>query len=192
MTGFVLNNATLNIISIFQPGNGAHSENINNALQYLNDIPNDVAIISGDNEEIHTNKYLLAVISPTLRNLLSSPLDTTFQIIFLPDVSTLSIRNLQNIINSGFSITEELSNEDIKEITHTAQLLSIDITEFCYDDNVPNLMKSNQDKVIMENERNKVLKESIFDTSGKLHDESSESVIDALMRIFDAGRLCRN
>ena len=82
--------------------------------------------------------------SPTLRNLLSSPLDT-FQIIFLPDVSTLAIRNVHNILNSGFSVTEKLSNEDIKEITETAQLLSIDITEFCYGENLPSLMKSNQD-----------------------------------------------
>ena len=93
----------------FQPSDGVHSENINNALQYLKNIPNDVAIISGDNEEIQTNKYLLAMISPTLRNLPSSPLDLdTFQIIFLPDVSTLSIRNVQNIINSGFSVTKKL------------------------------------------------------------------------------------
>lgn len=73
----------------------------------------------------------------------------TFQIIFLPDVSTLSIRNLHNIINSGFSVTEKLSNEDIKEITDTAQLLSMDIKEFCYDENVPSLMESNQDTVII-------------------------------------------
>ena len=128
-------------ISIFQPSYGVHSENINNALQYMENIPNDVAIISGDNEEIQTNKYLLSVFSPTLRNLLSSPLDT-FQIIFVPDFSTLSIRNLLNILNSGFSVTEKISNEDIKEITDTAQLLSMDIKEFCYDENVPSLMES--------------------------------------------------
>ena len=56
----------------------------------------------------------------------------TFQIIFLPDVSTLSIRNLHKIINknnninNGFGVTDKLSNEDIKEIKETAQLLSID------------------------------------------------------------------
>ncbi len=79
----------------------------------------------------------------------------TFQIIFLPDVSTLSIRNLHKIINknnninNGFAVTDKLSNEDIKEITDTAQLLSMDIKEFCYDENVPSLMESNQDTVII-------------------------------------------
>ena len=98
----------------------------------MKNIPHDVSIISGDNEEIQTNKYLLSVFSPILRNLLSNPGDTS-QIIFLPDVSTLPIRNLLNIINSGFSVTEKISNEDIKEITETSQLLSIDITELCND-----------------------------------------------------------
>ena len=55
------------------PGNVVHNENIKN-----------VSMISGDNEEIQTNKYLLSVFSPSLRNLLSSPLDT-YQNIFLPD-----------------------------------------------------------------------------------------------------------
>ena len=79
----------------------------------------------------------------------------TFQIIFLPDVSTLSMRNLHKIINknnninNGFGVTDKLSNEDIKEITDTAQLLSMDIKEFCYDENVPSLMESNQDTVII-------------------------------------------
>ena len=53
-------------------------------------------------------------------------------------------------------------------------------------------MESNQDTVIIgvsmvNDERNKVPRESTFDTSGKIYDESSESVIDALLRIFDAG-----
>ena len=91
----------------------------------------------------------------------------TFQIIFLPDVSALAFRNLHNIIDSGFTVTEKLSNEDIKEITVTAQLLSIDITEFFYDENVPSLIKSNQDTVdigvnIVEEARNKVPRESTF------------------------------
>ena len=181
------------MIPIFQPGNGFHGENINDALQYMKNVPNDVAIISGENDEIQTNKYLLAVFSPTLRNLLSSPLDT-FSTIFLPDVSTLAIRNLHNIINSGFSVTEKLSNEDIKEITETAQLLSIDITEFCYDENLRSLMKSNQDTGnigvnIVEDERNKVSRESTFDTSRNMYDESTESVIDTLLRIFDTGNV---
>ena len=153
--------------------------------------PNDLAIISGDMEEIQTSKCLLSFFSPTARNLLSSPLDN-FHIIFLPDVSTLAIRNLHNIISCGFSVTEELSKEDIKEITEAAQLLSIDITEFYYDENVVPSLRTNQDNVNIgankvEDERNKVTSESTIDPPGKLYDESSESVIDALLRIFDPG-----
>ena len=112
----------------------------------MKNIPHDVSIISGDNEEVQTNIYLLSVFSPILRNQLSTSLDTT-QIIYLPDFSTFSIRNLLNIINSGFSVTEGESNEDIKEITETAQLLSIDITELCKDENVPCFVKPSQDSV---------------------------------------------
>ena len=60
-------NMSKNIVQ--DPGNKVHNENINNALQYLKNFPHDVSIISGDNEEIQTNKYLLALFSPTLRNL---------------------------------------------------------------------------------------------------------------------------
>ena len=58
------------LILIFQPGNVVHSVSIKNVLQYMKNIPNDVAIISGNNAEIETNKYLLAVFS--LRNLLQN------------------------------------------------------------------------------------------------------------------------
>ena len=152
---------------VFQPGNVVHIENINNALQYLKNIPHDVSIISGDNEETQTNRYLLSVFSPTLRHLLSSTMDT-FQIIFLPDFSLLPIRNLLNIINSGFSVTEKIYNEDIKEIKETAQLLSIDITELFSDESVQTLHKASQNPVnigvnIEEDEGNKFPGESTFD-----------------------------
>ena len=53
-------------------------------------------------------------------------------------------------------------------------------------------MKPNQGTSIigvntMEDERNEVPREPTFDTSGIIYDENSESVIDALLRIFDTG-----
>ena len=166
------------------PGNEVHNENINNALQYLNNFPHDVSIISGDNEEIQTNKYLLSVFSPSLRNLLSSPLDT-YQKIFLPDFPSLSIRNLLNIINSGFSLTDKISNDDIKEITETAQLMSVDIKELCNVENVPSQDTVSIGISIVEHKQNKFSRESAHDASWKIYDESSESVLDTLLRIFD-------
>ena len=51
----------------------------------------------------------------------------------------------------------------------------MDIKEFCCDENVPSLMESNQDTVIIgvsmvNDERNKVPRESAFDTSEKTYD----------------------
>ena len=51
------------IIYIFYSGNVIHNENINNAIQFMKNLSHDVSIISGDNEEIQTNKYLLSVFS---------------------------------------------------------------------------------------------------------------------------------
>ena len=56
---------------------------------------------------------------------------------------------LKNHILQLYFSTQKLSNDDIYEIRKTAQLLSINITEFSYDENVPSLMKSNQDTVII-------------------------------------------
>ena len=74
----------------------------------MKNIPHDVSIISGDNEEVQTNKYLLSMFSPTLRNFMSTSFNPfENEVIFLPDFSTLSIRHLLNIINSGFAVTEK-------------------------------------------------------------------------------------
>ena len=120
------------------PGNIFHSDNFNIAFQCIKNTPHDVKFISGDCEEIQTNKYLLSMFSPTLRNILfdSNTLDTS-HIIFLPDISTLSIRNLLDILDCGFTVTEKISNEDIKEITETAHLFSIAITDLFKEENVP-------------------------------------------------------
>ena len=173
--------------------NDVHSEHINGALKYMKNIPYDVSIISGDNEEIKTNKYLLSVFSPILKNLLPNPLDTS-QIIFLPDFSRLSIVNVLNIINSGFSVIEEISKEVIKEITETAQLLSIEIRELCNDENIPSLVKHSRGTVnigvhMVENESNKFprTRRSALNASTDINDESTESVFNALLRIYDDG-----
>ena len=81
----------------------------------MKNIPNDVTIISGDNEEIQSNKYILSLFSPTLRHLLS-----TSSTVLLPECSTFSIKYLLNMVNQGFAVTDRISNEAIKEITETA------------------------------------------------------------------------
>ena len=159
----------------------------------MKNIPHDVSIISGDNEEIQTNKYLLSVFSPILRNQLSSPFDTS-KIVFLPDVSTFSIRNLLNIIGNGFSITEKISKEAMREITETVQLLSIDITELCNDENIPQFVGPIDDQAYIaksqSKKRSKIFpKSSSNEESRTCYDESTESIVDALLKIFDDGNL---
>ena len=103
-------------------------------------IPNDVTIVSGDNEEIQSNKYILSLFSPTLRHLF--PTSST---LLFPECSTFSIKYLLNMINDGFVLTEKLSKEDINEITETAHLLSIEMTELYHEKTVPGgLVKSNK------------------------------------------------
>ena len=72
----------------FQVGDGkeTHYNNINDAANYMRSIANDVSIISGDNEEILTNKYILSLFS--LRYLLST--------LLFPESSTFSIKYLLN------------------------------------------------------------------------------------------------
>ena len=92
-----------------------------------------------------------------------------------------------------FFVTEKISNEDIKDITETAQLLSIDIKELCNDENVSTFEKpsyGSQDNVksvvdVSQVRGQKGRKESTLDTSENMYDESTESVCDTLMKMID-------
>ena len=80
--------------------------------------------------------------------------------------------------------------EDIEEIKEAAQILSIDIAELCRDENVPSFLKPNQDIAhadIAQDEKHKLPRKSTIDQATDVYDESSESVFDALLRIFDDG-----
>ena len=84
----------------------------------MRNIPYDITLISGENEEIESNKHILSIFCPTLTHLLST--SSTF---FLPECSTFSIRYLLDLITNGYAVTEKLSNEEIDEIIETAQVL---------------------------------------------------------------------
>ena len=96
----------------------------------MRNIPSDVTMFSSNNEEMLSNKYILSLFSPTLRNLLS-----TSSTLLFPECSTFSIKYLLNMITNGFAVTEILTNDDINEITSTAELLSIEMGELDYDKN---------------------------------------------------------
>ena len=159
---------------LLQVGDDNYHNNISDAVTYMRNIPNDVTIISGDNEEIFSNKYILSLFSSTLRHLLS----TSSTLIF-PECSTLSIKYLLNVINNGFVVTEKLSVKDINEISKTAKLLSIEKLVLCQDETIPSFAKTLQVATSSE------IKKSAIDVSEHRNDENPESVIDSLLRIFD-------
>ena len=87
--------------------------------------PQDVAIISGENEEIQTNKYLLSLFSPGLAPLLFSFCCSSSSLI-LPDFSAYSINNIIGIINNGVSFSDYFSWEDRIEIIEAGKLLFVE------------------------------------------------------------------
>ena len=89
-------------------------------------LPQDLTIISGGNEEIQTNKYLLSLFSPDLFPLLSSSSFCTTPTLFLPDCSTSSINNLIDIIKDGFIFTDNLYLEGLLEIVEAGKLLFVE------------------------------------------------------------------
>ena len=107
----------------FQEEDENHESLINETVKSLSKLQNDVAIISGDNEEIQTNKYLLSLFSPTLHSLLST-LCCTPPTIILPDCSTSSIQQFIEVIKGGNNFNEGLSEEDAKDVEDVGQILS--------------------------------------------------------------------
>merc|ERR1719187_3102008 len=105
---------------VTQDGDATHYRNISDAVYFMKSIPDDVTIISGDNEEIQSNKYILSIFCPSLGQLLSASSTP-----LLPECSTFSIKYLLSILENGFAVTKKLSNKSINEITKTAQLLSM-------------------------------------------------------------------
>ena len=133
----------------------------------MRNIPNDV--------KLQSNKSILSLFSPNLRHLLS-----TSSTVLLPECSTSSIKYLLNIVNHGFAVTDRISNKDIKEVTETALLLSLDLGELYHDKTVPCFVETNQGATSSKRKRSSA--------SEKSNDENPESIIDvmdSLIRIFD-------
>ncbi len=107
----------------FQEIDENHKSLINEAVNYISNLPNDVTIISGDNEEIQTSKYLLSLFSPTLHSLLST-LCCTPPTIILPDCSTSSVQHFIEIIKGESNFTEGLSEEIAKVVEDVGETLS--------------------------------------------------------------------
>ena len=94
-----------------QVGDVTHYTNISDAVNFMRNISNDLTIISGDNEEMQSNKAILSIFCPNLRQLLS-----TSSTLLLPECSTFSIKYLLSMIENGFAVTEKLSNKAINEM----------------------------------------------------------------------------
>merc|ERR1719186_522333 len=103
-----------------------HRNQITEAFEELKYFPNDMVIVSKENEEIVTNKYLLTLFSPSLSSFFNTECCIS-QKIFLPDSSTKSIKHLLSVINTGVAYNDNFDEVALSAIIDTAKLLSIDI-----------------------------------------------------------------
>ena len=98
--------------------------------------PDDLTIISRENEEIECSKYILSLFSPTLRPILAT-LCCTSPTLLLPDCSASSIRNFLNIIYKGFTYKDNyfFTNTDINQVVEISNFLDVDINKLaCHGD----------------------------------------------------------
>ena len=147
----------------------AGEDNLKNLIdEVMNSHPNDVTIISGDNEEVQTIKYLLTLFSPTLNSILSS-LHNDSTTIILPDCSTSSIQHLVDILKTGEIFSAGLSLGSLRNINEVAAILfgqsKYSFTFKCQAKNSQNLEKIKIKKTSAEE---KPQYESIFDVMDNL------------------------
>jgi len=141
-------------------------EHITEAINSLANLPNDLTIITGENEEVHTNRYLLSVFSPTIRHLLFASCCPS-SALYLPDCSTSSIKHLLRIIQTGYTATTKATFEEVNEIVNTAKLLSIDIREL-------SSFKTNK---LQQNVKIEIDEEVIENVSETITDEGKVDII---------------
>ena len=116
---------------ILQNSGDCYKKRINTAIDSIvTNLPHDITIISGENDAITANKYLLSIFNPNLSPLLSSPCCTS-STLYLPDCSTSSINNIINIITNGFSPINNVFYNDKDEVINTAKVLGVEIMELC-------------------------------------------------------------
>ena len=114
---------------LIQNSGDYYKKHINTAIDSIvADLPHDITIISGENDVITANKYLLSIFNPNLSPLLSSPCCTS-PTLYLPDCSTSSINNIINIITNGFSPINNVFYNDKDEVVSTANVLGVEIEE---------------------------------------------------------------
>ena len=93
----------------------------------LGKLPNDVTIISCDNEEVHTSKFILAMFSQSLHHLLSTSTSSSDSItLILPDILASSIKTLINIITNGETNPVGLTQKNL-EVLETARIFNIEL-----------------------------------------------------------------
>ena len=108
----------------------------------ISTLPDNVTIISGNKEEIQTNKYLLSLFSPTLHSLLST-LCCISPTIILPDCSTFSIQYLLDIFRGGK--VYDLSLKESRNVEKVAEILS-------GQSKIDNMIETFNDKIEPQNE----------------------------------------
>lgn len=100
---------------LYQVNANDHQNIMKDAVKHLQNLPNDVTIISGDNQEVHTSKFILSMFSPNLHNLLSTP-NSDYITLLIPDILASSIKTVVDIITCGACETkaEGLIQENVE------------------------------------------------------------------------------
>ena len=80
-----------------------HGIVLNSAFKAMIANPNKVLVNTGDNLELSLNRNVLILFSPLIRNILGSVPCCTTPTLYLPDIATMTIIKLRDILNKGIS-----------------------------------------------------------------------------------------
>ena len=167
-----------------------HNDQVNEVLNYINNLENDISIISSEGDEVLTNKYLLSVFSPTLRSLFSKLCCSSPTTLILSQCSSDPIQLLLSIITNGFTaVSNKASLTNAKEIIDTAKCLGIDFSDLIYSfETINNVEKVNyadenvlmEDKLFSSDDHNMLSFEADSNKeSASENDKCEDNIIDA-------------
>jgi len=108
-----------------------HGIVLNSAFKAMISNPSTVLVNTGDNLELSLNRNVLILFSPLIRNILGSVPCCTTPTLYLPDITTMTIIKLRDILNKGISG----NFWDVKEsggVLEAASALGIDMTRLHY------------------------------------------------------------
>ena len=105
--------------------NESSEKHLNDAIEAISKLSKDITIISGENEEIHTNKHLLDLFASAIFPLFSS-LGNPSQTLSLPNCSSTSIKYLINVITT-FTLMDNIDSKPLPSLDKIQEETNIDL-----------------------------------------------------------------